>query len=127
MLSPAHAWAVWEVKEALTGLLAPSGTNGVASLFPCRIGAVRYETCFANSERMKSWILSFLILFLFLVCSAGHAQSNAQLTLSQANVDAGESVSANLTLENAAACDTGVLVFFYLENAGAGQQFALGA
>lgn len=71
---------------------------------------------------MKSWILSFLILFLLLVCRVGHAQSNAQLTLSQANVDAGDSVSADLTLETPAACTAHISVQFLLRNVPGGDQ-----
>jgi len=66
--------------------------------------------------------LCYLSLLLLAFVGSGRAQSSAQLTLSQANVDAGDKVSANLTLDTPAACDTTVRVNFYLRNANGGVQ-----
>jgi hypothetical protein len=65
---------------------------------------------------MKVLILFWLTISLLVFTGAGYAQSNAQLTLSQANVDAGDSIAADLTLETPAACNAPIEVLFFLGN-----------
>jgi len=76
---------------------------------------------------MKVLSLFYLTILLLVFDGVGRAQSNAQLTLPQANVDAGDTVSANLTLGTPAACAAQVRVDFSIKNANGGtiDQFSM--
>jgi hypothetical protein len=87
---------------------------------------VRYET-WSSCGRPKTWVVLFLILLPLNIGRAGQAQSDAQLTLSQANVDAGDPLAANLTLPTPAVCDTSVFVLFSLANGNGREEFYLAA
>lgn len=58
----------------------------------------------------RNRLCSLLVLVAY--AKAGYAQSAAQVTLSQANVNDGDPVSVNLLLDNPAACDAHVDVSF---------------